>query len=55
MQRMSRDCLLQSITADSLLAPKKITYSMSGNETKIDFVLVGKNNRKYLKDMKNIP
>ena len=28
---------------------RKITYSMSGNETKIDSVLVGKNNRKYSK------
>ena len=27
---------------------RKITNSMSGNETKIDFVLIGKNNRKYL-------
>ena len=28
---------------------------MGGNETEIDFVLVGKNNRKYLKDVKAIP
>ena len=28
---------------------------MGGNETEIDFVLVGKNNRKYLKDVKTIP
>ena len=34
---------------------RKITYSMGGNETDIDFVLVGKNNRKYLKDVKAIP
>ena len=34
---------------------RKITYSMSGNETEIDFVLVGKNNRKYVKDVKAIP
>ena len=33
---------------------RKITYSMGGNETEIDFVLVGKNNRKYLKDVKAI-
>ena len=33
---------------------RKITYNMSGNDTEIDFVLVGKNNRKYLKDMKAI-
>ena len=34
---------------------RKITYSMGGNETEIDFVLVAKNNRKYLKEMKTIP
>ena len=28
---------------------------MGGNETEIDFVLVGKNNGKYLKDVKAIP
>ena len=28
---------------------------MDGNETEIDFVLVGKNNRKYIKDVKDIP
>ena len=33
---------------------RKITYSMGGNDTEIDFVLVGKNNRKYLKDVKAI-
>ena len=26
---------------------RKITYSMGKNETEIDFVVVGKNNRKY--------
>ena len=30
-------------------------YSMGGNETEIDFVLAGKNIRKYLKDVKAIP
>ena len=34
---------------------RKITYCMGGNETEIDFVLVGKNNRKYLKEVKAIP
>ena len=34
---------------------RKITYSMGGNETEIDFALVGKNNRTYLKDVKAIP
>ena len=34
---------------------KKITYGMGGNKTEIDFVLVSKNNRKYLKDVKAIP
>ena len=33
---------------------KKKTYSTSGNKTEFDFVLVGKNNRKYLKDLKLI-
>ena len=32
----------------------KITYTMGGNETEIDFVLVGKNNIKLLKDVKAI-
>ena len=31
---------------------KKITFNMGGNETEIDFVSVGKNNKKYLKDAK---
>ena len=34
---------------------RKTTYSIGGHETAIDFVLVGKNNRKYLKDVKAIP
>ena len=34
---------------------RKITYSMGENEIGIDFVLVGKNNTKYLKGMKAIP
>ena len=34
---------------------RKITCSVGVNETEIDFVLVGKNNRKYLKDVKAIP
>ena len=34
---------------------RKRTFSMGGNETEIDFVLVGKNNRKYLQDVKAIP
>ena len=33
---------------------KKTTYIMSGKETEIHFVLVGKNNRKHLKDVKAI-
>ena len=31
---------------------EKNNISMCGNETEIDFVLVDKNNRKYLKDVK---
>ena len=34
---------------------RKIPCNMGGNENKIDFVLVGKNNEKYLKDVKAIP
>ena len=34
---------------------RKVTYSIGENETEIDFVSVGKNNRKYLKDVKTIP
>ena len=33
---------------------RKIKYRIGGNETEIDFVLVGKNNRKYLKNEKAI-
>ena len=31
-----------------------MTYSSGGNGTEIDFVLVGKGNRKYLRDVKVI-
>ena len=34
---------------------RKVTYSAGGNESEIDFVLVGKGNRKYLRDMKVNP
>ena len=34
---------------------RKVTYSAGGNESEIDFVLVGKRNRKYLRDVKVIP
>ena len=33
---------------------RKITYSMGGNETEIDIVLVGKNNRKYIQKTKKL-
>ena len=33
---------------------RKIAYNMGGNETEIDFVMVDKNNRKYLKDVRAI-
>ena len=33
---------------------RKTTYSIDGNKTDIDFVLVGKSNRKYLKDIQAI-
>ena len=50
---MKRSCAWQ-IHGLKRRSRKKITYSMGGNETEIDFVLVGTNNRKYLKDMKAI-
>uniref|UniRef100_A0A0L8H0B0 Endonuclease/exonuclease/phosphatase domain-containing protein n=1 Tax=Octopus bimaculoides TaxID=37653 RepID=A0A0L8H0B0_OCTBM len=34
---------------------RKVTFSAGGNETDIDFVLVGRKNRKYLRDGKIIP
>ena len=34
---------------------RKMMYSAGGSGTEIDFVLVGKENRKYLRDMKIIP
>ena len=34
---------------------RKVTYSSGGNDTEIDFVLVGKEKRKYLRDVKVIP
>ena len=34
---------------------RKVTYSAGGNESEIDFVLMGKGNRKYLRDVKVIP
>ena len=33
---------------------RKVTYSAGLNESEIDFVLVGKENRKYLRDVKVI-
>ena len=33
----------------------KVTYNSGGNDTEIDFVLVGKEKRKYLRDVKVIP
>ena len=34
---------------------RKIAYHIGGNETQTDFVLVGTNNRKYLKTRKPSP
>ena len=34
---------------------RKVTYSAGGNESEIDFVLVEKGNRKYMRDVKIIP
>ena len=33
---------------------RKVTYSSDGNDTKIGFVLVGKEKRKYLRNVKDI-
>ena len=45
---MKRSCTYQ-IHGFEKKEQRKITYSMGGNETGIDFVLVGKNNSKYLR------
>ena len=34
---------------------RKVTYSSGGNDTEINFVVVGKKKRKYLRDVKVIP
>ena len=34
---------------------RKVTNSSGGNDTEIDFVLVGKEKRKYLRDVKAVP
>ena len=34
---------------------RKVMYSAGGNRTEIHFLLVGKGNRKYLRDVKVIP
>ena len=34
---------------------RKVTYNSGGNDTEIDFVLVGEEKRKYLRDVKVIP
>ena len=34
---------------------RKDTYSSGGNDAQIDFVLIGKEKRKYLRDVKVIP
>uniref|UniRef100_A0A0L8HPX6 Uncharacterized protein n=1 Tax=Octopus bimaculoides TaxID=37653 RepID=A0A0L8HPX6_OCTBM len=34
---------------------RKVTFSAGGNETEINFMLVGRRNRKYLRDVKTIP
>ena len=34
---------------------RKITFKSGNNESKIDFILVSKENRKFLKDVKVIP
>jgi len=34
---------------------RKVTFSSGGNQSEIDFVLIGKENRKYVRDVKSIP
>ena len=34
---------------------RKVTFKSGNNESEIDFILVSKENRKYLKDVKVIP
>ena len=34
---------------------RKATYRSGGNDTEIDFVLIGKEKRKYVRDVKVIP
>ena len=34
---------------------RKVTYSSGGNDTEIDFVVIGKEKRKYTRDVKVIP
>ena len=47
---MKKNCAWQ--THGVKKGAQKKTSSMSRNETEIDFVLVGRNNRQYLKDRK---
>ena len=49
---MKRSC---SWHIHGLKRTEKNNVGMVGNKTEIDFVLVGKHNRKYLKDVKFIP
>ena len=51
---MKRGCALANSWFEKK-EQRKITCSMGGNETEIDFVLVGESNKKYLKDVKAIP
>ena len=47
-------CEIGFILANARPAYKKSAYSLGGNDTQIDFVLVGKEKRKYLRDVKVI-
>ena len=48
---MKRSCVWQTYGSEK----RKVTYSAGANESEIDFVLVGKGNRKYLRYVKIIP
>ena len=50
------DCLTRGPQWCPALGPSlALGGPVGGNETEIDIALVGKNNRKYLKDVKTIP
>jgi len=47
-----KKCAWQTLGIEKM---RKVTFSAGGNDTEIDFALVGRDNRKYLRDVKAIP